>query len=275
MDLLAPLSLFAFAMVGALAGLLAGLFGIGGGIILIPIFIAVFRLAGFPAEHIVHIAFGTSLAIIIPTAISSSLGHRKRGNLSHRQVARMAIGSVAGVAVGSSLAAGLPGDMLKGLFGLMQVATGVRMILHRDSQLPAEEPGYAPLLPALLVGFAVGAFSSFFGVGGGVIAVPMMLILLRQPIHLAVGNSSALMVVSALTGAASYAWHGWGEPGLPPFSLGYVNLLVAALIAPATTIFARLGVRVASSLSRDKLTRSFAWFIIAVGIYMAINAFVL
>jgi hypothetical protein len=274
MDLLAPLSLIILALVGALAGLLAGLFGIGGGIILILIFIAVFRLAGFPAEHIVHIAFGTSLAIIIPTAISSTLGHRKRGNLNPHQVARMSVGSIVGVAIGSSLAAGLPGDVLKGLFGLMQAATGIRMVMHRPAHVPPEESDYAPLLPILLIGFAVGIFSSFFGVGGGVIAVPMMLILLRQPIHLAVGNSSALMVVSALTGAASYVWHGWGQASLPPFSLGYVNLLVMALIAPATIAFARLGVRVASNLSRDKLTRSFAWFIIAVGIYMAINAFV-
>lgn len=273
MDLLAPLSLIVFALVGALAGALAGLFGIGGGIILIPIFIAAFRLAGFPAEHIVHIAFGTSLAIIIPTAISSTLGHRKRGNVNWHLVTRMAVGSVAGVAAGSSLAAGLPGEILKGLFGLMQVATGIRMVMHRPGHAPPEEPGYAPLLPSLLVGFAVGAFSSFFGVGGGVIAVPMMLILLRQPIHQAVGNSSGLMVISALTGTVSYIWHGWGQTNLPPLSVGYVNLLVVALVAPATIVFARLGVRVASRLSRDKLTRAFAWFIIAVGLYMALNAF--
>lgn len=273
MDLLAPLSLASFALVGALAGLLAGLFGIGGGIILIPIFIATFRLAGFAPEHIVHIAFGTSLAIIIPTAISSTLGHRKRGNVDWHHVARMAVGSVAGVALGSTLAAGLSGMTMKGLFGLMQVATGMQMIRHRAGHAPPEETEYAPLLPSLLTGFAVGAFSAFFGVGGGVIAVPMMVILLRQPIHRAVGNSSGLMVVSALTGTASYVWHGWGAANLPPFSAGYVNLLVAAMIAPSTIVFARLGVRVASGLSRDKLTRAFAWFIIAVGFYMALNAF--
>jgi hypothetical protein len=273
MDILSPLILLLFAAVGALAGILAGLFGIGGGIILIPMFLVIFRLAGFAAEHIVHIAFGTSLAIIIPTAISSALGHRKRGNVHWHQVARMACGSIVGVAVGSTLAVGLSGVTLKGLFGLMQVATGVRLAKHTAGHLPPEEPGYAPLLPILLIGFIVGGFSSFFGVGGGVIAVPLMVILLRQPIHQAIGNSSGLMVVSALTGTLSYIWHGWGQANLPPLSFGYVNLLVVTLISPATMVCARLGVRLASRLSRDKLTKAFAWFIIVVGIYMVLNAF--
>jgi len=272
MDILSLPILLLFLGVGALAGVLAGLFGIGGGIILIPMFLAVFRLVGFAVEHIVHIAFGTSLAIIIPTAISSSLGHRRRGNVDWHQVARMACGSIVGVAVGSTLAAGLSGIILKGLFGLMQTVTGVRMLIHTAGRLPPEESGYAPLRRVLLIGFMVGGFSSFFGVGGGVIAVPLMVILLHQSIHQAVGNSSGLMVVSALAGSISYIWHGWGQANLPPFSLGYVNLLVAALIAPATIVCARLGVRLASRLSRDKLTTAFAWFIIIVGIYMAVNA---
>jgi len=272
MEILSLPILLLFAAVGSLAGVLAGLFGIGGGIILIPMFLVVFGLVGFAAEHIVHIAFGTSLAIIIPTAISSALGHRKRANVNWHQVARMACGSVVGVAVGSTLAAGLSGVILKGLFGLMQIATGIRMIRHTSGHLPPEEPGYEPLPRILLIGFLVGGFSSFFGVGGGVIAVPLMVILLRQPIHLAIGNSSGLMVVSALTGAISYVWHGWGLKTLPPFSLGYVNLLVVILIAPTTILLARFGVRLASRLSRDKLTSAFAWFIIIVGIYMAVNA---
>jgi uncharacterized membrane protein YfcA len=185
----------------------------------------------------------------------------------------MACGSIAGVAVGSSLAAGLSGEILKGLFGLMQIATGVRMLLHGASHLPPEEPHYARLWPMLMTGFVVGAFSSFFGVGGGVIAVPLMVILLRQPIHLAVGNSSGLMVISALTGCASYILHGLGRVDLPPFSCGYVNLLVAVLIAPATVVCARLGVRLASRMSRDKLSITFACFIITVGVYMVARFF--
>lgn len=268
MDILSPQILSLFALVGALAGVLAGMFGIGGGIILIPMFLITFRLAGFAPDVIVHAAFATSLAIIIPTAVSSTLGHRKRGNVNWHQVGRMACGSIVGVLCGSSLAAGLSGETLKGLFGLMQIATGARMLLHRAAHLPPEEADYAPLPTMLLTGFAVGCFSSFFGVGGGVVAVPMMVILLRQPIHLAVGNSSGLMMVSALIGTASYAVHGWQRPDLPPLSLGYVNLLVAALIAPVTILCARVGVRLASRMSHAKLSRAFALFIVGVGAYM-------
>jgi hypothetical protein len=262
--------LLLFVLVGALAGFLAGLLGIGGGIVLIPMFLWAFRVAGFSPEIIVHAAFATSLAIIIPTAVSSALGHRKRGNVDWHQVWRMAAGSVAGVVAGSSLAAGLPGEVLKGLFGLMQIGTGLRMFLHQP-HLPPEEAQPRPIGLMLLTGFVVGVFSSFFGVGGGVVAVPMMVILLRQPIHLAVGNSSALMVISALSGTCSYVLHGWGLPQLPPFSLGYVNLLVAAVIAPLTIAFARLGVRVASRTPHAKLVKGFSVFLIATGAWMALR----
>jgi uncharacterized membrane protein YfcA len=259
-----------FVMVGAGAGLLAGLFGIGGGIVLIPMFLWAFEAAGFAPEIIVHLAFATSLAVIIPTAISSTAGHRKRGNVDGRQVLRMAVGGVFGVVVGSSLAAGLSGTVLKGLFGLMQIGTGLKMF-RRKSYLPPEEPGEQPLSLMVLTGFVVGAFSAFFGVGGGVVAVPMMVILLRQPIHVAIGNSSALMVFSALAGTVSYILHGWGEPALPPFSFGYVNLLVAAVTAPLTILFARLGVRLASRTAHDKMMKGFAGFLILTGFYMMLS----
>ncbi len=259
-------------VVGSLAGLLAGLMGIGGGIILIPMFLWAFKVAGFPSGIIVYVAFGTSLAIILPTAISSTLGHRKRGNVDWHQVLHMAYGGVFGVVVGSTLAAGLPGGILKGLFGIMQIGTGLKMFLHHP-HLPPEEPAAIPIRLMLLTGFAAGAFSAFFGVGGGVIAVPMMVILLRQPVHLAVGNSSAFMVISSLFGAISYIIHGWGLPQLPPFSFGYVNLLVAIVIAPLTIIFARLGVRLAAHTAHDKLMKIFAGFLILTGIYMALRLF--
>ena len=119
----------------------------------------------------------------------------------------------------------------------------------------------------------VGGFSAFFGVGGGVIAVPLIMIFLHHSMHRAVGNSSGLMVVSALTGTASYMIHGWGLAELPPFSLGYVNLLVTLLVAPFTIIMARVGVRVANRTSHARLVRVFAVLIILVGVRMALDAF--
>jgi hypothetical protein len=261
-----------FALLGSSAGFLAGMLGIGGGVILVPLFLATFGLVGFAPEVLVHAAFGTSLAIIIPTSISTTLGHRKRGNVEWHQVLYLALGGAVGAVGGASLAAGLSGIWLKGLFGGMQILVGLKMFLFKP-HLPPEREGRGPILPLLLVGFAAGGFSAFFGVGGGVIAVPLMVMVLQLPIHLAVGNSSALIVISSLTGAASYIVHGWNAAGLPDFSLGYVNLLVAALVAPFTIGFSRLGVRVAARTSHDKLVRVFSLLLIVIGLRMIYRAF--
>ncbi|NJC86950.1 MAG: sulfite exporter TauE/SafE family protein, partial [Desulfuromonas sp.] len=115
-------------------------------------------------------------------------------------------------------------------------------------------------------------FSAFFGGGGGGIAVPLIM-MMQHSMHRAVGNSSGLMVISALTGTASYMIHGWGVPQLPPFSIGYVNLLVTVLVAPFTIVMARVGVRIANRTSHARLVRVFAVLIILVGMRMAASAF--
>lgn len=270
MSLLDPHILVLFVLLGSLAGLLAGLLGIGGGIILVPLFLWAFTFAGFPPDLIVHAAFGTSLCIILPTAISSTLGHRKRGNVNWHHVLRLSLGGGAGALIGGTLAAALSGDWLKGCFGLMQIIVALNLIF---SHAPAEtDPsGSFHWVKLLLIGFAGGAFSAFFGVGGGVIAVPLMLIFLRVPIHLAVGNSSALIVVSSLFGVLSYVYHGLDLPNLPPFSWGYVNLLVAAMVAPFTIVFARLGVKLASHFSHGRLVKIFALMLILIGLRMLVT----
>jgi len=266
MDIFTPQILLLTVFFSALAGLLAGLLGIGGGVILVPLFLWLFHLAGFPPDLIVHTAFGTSLCIIVPTAISSTLGHRKRGNVAWHQVFYLATAGALGAILGSSLAAFLSGNILHSAFGGMQVLVGLQLLFFHP-RLPPEELNPRKI-SLLVVGLAGGAFSAFFGVGGGVIAVPLMLIALRMPIHLAVGNSSALIVVSAFFGTLSYVVHGLSEAASVPFSLGYVNLLVAAVVAPLTIICARLGVRLASRISQDKMVNVFAILLILVGLKM-------
>jgi len=272
MPLLTTKILVLLLLLGSLAGLLAGLLGIGGGIILVPLFLWAFPLAGFAPEVVVHAAFGTSLAIIVPTAFSSTLGHRKRGNVVWQHVAWLSVGGVVGAFAGSTLASILSGVWLKGLFGVMQIAVGLQLFLFHP-HLPPERSDRVPVRLLLLVGLAGGAFSSFFGIGGGVIAVPLMVIVLQLPIHLAVGNSSALIVVSSFAGTLAYIFNGWHLPALPPGSLGYVNLLVAALVAPFTIVFARLGVRLASRFSHDKLVKIFALVLLFIGARMVFRAF--
>jgi hypothetical protein len=184
----------------------------------------------------------------------------------------MVAGSLLGVLVGGSLAAGLPGSILKACFGTMQIGVGNYMLWRRHD--PVAHAGIDHRVPRMLgIGFIVGAFASFFGVGGGIIAVPLMVVFLGSSMHLAVGNSSGLMIFSAIFGTVSYIAHGWGHPQLPPYSLGYVNLLVAALIIPTTYIFAKQGAKVASRTSHAKLVKIFALFIIAVGVWNVTKLF--
>lgn len=269
---------FSFAIVvllvllGSLAGFLAGLLGIGGGIVLVPLFLWSFAAAGFSPEILVHSAFGTSLAIIILTTLSSTLGHRKRGNVNRDQVMFLALGGIIGAVVAAWAASQISGPWLRGLFGLMQILVAARLLLSQP-YLPPERTEPVPAWQLMIVGLAGGAFSAFFGVGGGVIAVPLMVISLRFPMHLAVGNSSALIVISSFFGALSYIYLGWGHADLPPFALGYVNLLVVLLVAPFTMGMARLGVRTAARISHDRLVKIFAVLLILVGLRMIYQLF--
>lgn len=265
MELLTPQIIILTLSMGAFAGFLAGLLGIGGGVILVPLFLWLFPLAGFSPEVVVHTAFGTSLAIILPTAVSSTLGHRKRGNVDWRMVLFLSLGGLFGSLLGSSAAAVIPGAQLKTFFGLMQIIVSLKLLFYKQTYFPPERYGYAPKVPLLLVGFVGGFFSAFFGIGGGVIAVPLMLIFLHLPIHLAVGNSSALIVVSSLSAVSCYVWYGLQQSIAVPFSFGYVNLLVAVIVAPLTMIFARLGVKLAGRTSQTKLIKVFAVLLLLVG----------
>lgn len=265
------LSISLLVILGSLAGFLAGLLGIGGGIIFVPLFLWIFETARFSPEVIVHTALGTSLAVIIPTALSSTIGHRKRGNVKWRHVIALCLGGACGAFVGAWLASLLSGNWLKGLFGAMQLVVALQLVIF-SPRLPPERTEPVPPVHLVAVGFAGGVFSAFFGVGGGVIAVPLMVIVLCFPIHLAVGNSSALIVISSLSGALSYMYHGWHVARLPPYSLGYVNGLVFLLIAPFTIGMARLGVRVASRTTHDKLIKLFAVLLVLVGLRMIYRA---
>jgi len=262
--------LLLFVFVGATAGFLAGLLGIGGGIILVPLFLWAFPLSGVNSEIISHLAFGTSLAVIFPTALSSAFGHRRHGNVNGGEVGFLAVGGVAGSFAGAYFAASLSGDLLKALFGIMQIMVALKFLLSRSPSLSEEIPPFSPR-SLICVGTIGGVFSAFFGVGGGIVAVPLMVLILKYPIHRAVGNSSALIVVSSFAASISYAWHGWNNPFLHSYTLGYIDLVVLLLVAPSSIVFANVGSRVAGRVAHDKLVRVFAFVLIMVGIRMLIG----
>jgi len=273
METFSPLLLLLFASLGGMAGFLAGLLGIGGGVILVPLFLKIFPLIGFPEATLVHTALGTSLAIILPTAISSSLGHRKHGNVDWHMVMWLASGSVSGALVGAWAASLLSGAALKGCFGLTLMGIGLHFLFYRLRYLPAADLDRPVPWRLLLVGLCSGSFSAFFGVGGGIISVPLMVIVLRLPILLAVGNSSAVIVASTFFGSLSYMVHGWHVPQLPPYSMGYINVPIAVVVACFSMICARLGVKVASRFSRDRLKKLFACLLIVIGLRLIWQSF--
>ncbi len=267
-----PVVILMFAAFGSIAGFLAGLLGIGGGVILVPLFLWAFAQVGFPDTVLVHIAIGTSLTIIFPTTVSSTFSHFRNGHVNPTQVLYLSIGAMIGALGGATLATFVDGEVLKGLFGLMQI--GVAVKIFKPTKIEHLEPERkVPPYKLLLVGLAAGTFSAFFGVGGGVIAVPMMLFLLYLPIHRAVGNSSAMIVLSSVVGALSYVVHGWSVPDLPDWTFGYVNLLVVAIVAPFTIMAASFGARLANRFERDRLMKIFAFLLIIIGLRLLIPLF--
>lgn len=263
MDLLSFQMLAVLAFFGVCAGGAAGLLGIGGGVILVPLFMWSFDLAGINHDILVHSAFATSLAIIIPTAISNTLGHLKQSNVRGKHVICLAAGATIGAFFGSWVASLLKGDVLQLAFGVMQIAVALKMIIG-SMKTPGGKLREQKLL-LLFTGLIGGAYSSFFGVGGGVVAVPLMVLCLRFPMHLAVGNSTALIVASSFFGTCSYIYAGWDITALNDGFLGFVFLPAVAMVVPFSLIGSRIGVHFAGRCSHVKLVWSFAALLFFIG----------
>ena len=248
-------------VLGLAAGFMAGLLGIGGGIILVPGLFFLFQTLGYAPDILMHLSVGTSLAIIIPTGLSSARAHFKRGAVRTELLKHIGPGIVAGVTAGTFVAGILSGHELTILFacalmifaGLMQIPPKVREDSSHDIGMVKGSVG----------GFVVGALSSLMGIGGATLNVPFMT-LNGIKIHNAVATASALGPFIALPGTLGFIVIGWGEAGLPPFSLGFVNLLAAALIAPLSVLAAPYGAAAAHKVSVTALRRIFSVFIIVV-----------
>jgi uncharacterized protein len=263
-------NMFQFLVIGTAVGFLGGFLGVGGGIIMIPLL----TFWAFPAmqvhpEVMVHLAFGTSLAIIIPTSLSGSLAHSRAGNVVWKVVGILALTGVIGSFVGSTLAATLKGAVLKTLFGIVLVITSAQMILQKKGAGEAGEVFVIPKpSPTLFVGFLVGIFSGFFGLGGGVIAIPLMVRFLSIPIHKAMGISIAFVFFAAIVGTAGYAYNGWGRADLPAHSFGYIHLSGWVLAGIPSIIMAQWGAKLSYKTRPVRLRRFFALLLMLVGIWM-------
>jgi uncharacterized protein len=243
---------------GLVAGVLAGLLGVGGGIVIVPVLYHLFTLLGVDESVRMHAAVGTSLATIIPTSILSSRAHKKRGSLDMVLIKNLMPSMVVGVIVGSVASRFLSGASLTAVFACIALLVALNMAFKRDGFAMADGlPGTAG---TALLGGGIGGVSTLMGIGGGTLSVPI-LHALRVPMHTAVGTGAMLGMVISFPGTLAFILNGLDVPLRPPFSLGYVNLMGFALIVPATLATTGWGAKLAHSINAKHLRRVFALFL--------------
>jgi len=254
---------------GILAGTESGLFGVGGGSLMTPVQFWLYTAGGMDSTLATRLAFGTSLAVIIPTMISGALAHNSRGVVNWQAAIPMGCAAVFGGLFGGTLAAYLPGIVLRTFFAIFLLIMAVRMVWHIRDCPVCEPRGTAGQY--LLIGFFIGILSGLTGLGGGALLVPVLVLLLGYPIHRAVGTSSACLIFSSAGAMAAYVINGMGVAGLPPYSIGYVDLIAFAILAATTIPFARLGVRFAHTCSDRNLQILFAGLLVVIGVMMLVT----
>jgi len=256
--------------VGALSGFLAGVFGIGGGAVLVPVFYECFRLVDVPLEARMPLCVGTSLAVIIPTSIRSFRAHYLKGAVDVEILKAWGIAILLGVLAGSVIARYAPERLFKYVFVCVAWTATARLWLARETWKLGDEMPKGSLMKAY--GFLVGILATLMGVGGGLISNVLMT-LYNRPIHQAVATSSALAVLVSIPGALGYIYAGWPVAARfahvtalqPPLTFGYVSLIGAVLVMPTSLLTAPLGVKAAHAMSKRTLEIAFGCYLFVVG----------
>ena len=261
----APALLAAYVGLGLVVGFVAGLLGVGGGLIIVPVLIFLLHAQGLAAGMEPQLALGTSLASILFTSLSSVRAHHRHGAVEWPLVRRIAFGIVLGTLAGALLAAQMSALLLKGVFVVFLFYAAIQMWLDFKPAPHRELPGCAG---TTLAGGVIGAVSSWVGIGGGTLSVPFML-WHNIPLHRAIATSAAIGFPIALAGAAGYAVGGWGLDGLPAGSLGFVYLPALVGIVLGSVLTAPLGARTAHRLPVRPLKRLFALLLFTLALRMA------
>lgn len=242
---------------GLATGFLAGLLGIGGGSIVVPVLYETFRALGVDEAVCLHLAVGTSLAIIVPTSLRSLMLHRATGAVDMALVRSLALPVVVGVCLGAVVARYSDGAVLKTVWIVCASLISLKLFLGTDWRLGDTIPG-RPF--NVIFGGFVGLASALMSIGGGAFITAYMTMYGRSILQ-AVATSSAFGPIISIPGMIGFAWAGWNTDGLAPGSLGYVNLVGAVLVVPASVIAAPLGVRLAHGISKRNLELAFATFL--------------
>ncbi len=256
-----------YCFLGALAGIMAGLLGIGGGTVVVPMLVFAFGWQKLPPEIIIHLAIGTSLASIMFTAVSSSLAHHRRGGVDWNVVKSIALGILVGTYGGSFIAAHIPARYLQIFFVCFLLYVATNMLLNKKPNPSRTLPGFAGMTGA---GFVIGVISSLVGIGGGSLSVPF-LVWNNVDMRRAVGTSAAIGFPIALAGCIGFITNGWNHPNLPEYSMGFVYLPALVGIVAVSVLTAPLGARLAHSLPVPRLKKFFALFLYLVALKMFLD----
>lgn len=256
--------------VGVLAGYVAGLFGIGGGFVLVPVFVTVFPYFGTSHDVLMHSAVGTCLAIIVPGAVMSARKQYQQGNLDTRLLRSWLAPVCVGIVIGALLMRVIPTTALKLLFVAFLLSATVYAVVKKDAADTNE--GVPTGAIKNVGGTLIGALSVMLGIGGGTFSVPFYRFF-HYPLKRAIALSSATGIVIGLGGAISAIVAGWGMHGRPPHSIGYVSISAFVLLTPCMMIFSPLGSKAANALPDNLLNRIYIGFLAVMTIYMAYQTF--
>ncbi len=255
-----------------MAGFLAGLLGIGGGLILVPGLYFTFISLGYESDHLMHVAIGTSLGTIMATGLSSALAHHKRGAVDFTIIRKIAPGLIVGVIIGSLIASVVNSLWLKCFFVPALFILALLMLINpKNTVIKKTLPSGFITIP---ITSCIGVVSSLMGIGGAALNVPFMT-LFHVPVHKAIGSASAMGIFVAITGTIGFFLIGLGEnhANLPPFTYGYINIFALAIIMPITILMAPFGVRVAHKASVGRLKKIFSIFLFFLSFRMAIEIY--
>lgn len=260
-------SIVVLVMTGVVVGLSQGLLGIGGAFIMIPVMVVVFDGMGIPSDATVKLAFGTSLLVVLPTAVFSSFAHHRRRAVWWKAAAVFGCVGALGAALGATLTSQvLSGGTAKIIFGAVAILGATRMIVWKPAEVDAE-PNDNPLLWAAW-GFPLGVFIGLLGVGGGILMVPLMVTMLKFGMHRAVGTSTAVMLFTSGAGALGYIVNGLDASGLPNGTLGYFHLPAWICLASTSIVTTQAGAWMAHRLRGEVLRAVFAVVMVLVGLSM-------
>jgi uncharacterized membrane protein YfcA len=254
--------LLMYLAVGAAAGTLAGLFGIGGGMVIVPVVVFALQAQGVSPDVLVHMAVATSLASIVFTSVSSVIGHHRKGAVDWPMALMISGGLVVGTLVGVLVVAEVSGETLKNVIGVFAALLGLKMVLAWNPRAGDSRPG---AVEQILAGLGIGFGSSWFGIGGGTFSVPYLTARGVDMIR-AVAISSACGLPIALTGALTNMWVGWEHEALPAWSTGFVYWPAVAGIVLTSVPFARVGVLLAHKLDQKLLKKLFGLLLMLVSV---------